>query len=213
MKGPRSGAIVAPVTEETPMKVRLAFALLGALALGACGKPPEGSVKFIGFTPNTALQLQKDKRGITTSCPRCNREIDAGAAVCPDKNCAVKMSWRSEYTCGSCNGTKRCNACFMMENELGKDKVAQCGNCKGVGYKTWVGKTVPCVNCKGEKKCPVCKGSNNCDYCEGAGKIAFDVLKTRVKKSGEEGTAPPPPPPPAPPAADPAAAPPEEKKP
>jgi hypothetical protein len=191
------------------MKVRLATALLGALALAACGKPPEGTVRFDGFTPNSALQ--KDRRVITTSCPRCSREIDPGTAVCPDKNCALKISWRGEYTCGFCNGSKRCNACFMMENELGKDKVAQCGNCDGVGYKTWVGKTVPCVNCKGEKKCPICKGTSNCDFCKGEGKLTKEDAFARVKKSGEEGAAPAPA---AAPAAAPApAAPPEEKKP
>jgi len=170
------------------MRMRDALALLSVAALAACGGKPAGLVKMMGLTPNTSLQ--KDTREIRCFCPSCGSQIEMGVKACPKgKVCGVPLSWKDDYSCGFCNGTGVCQACFLMEKEGGK-----CFNCKGKGYITYQGKTPPCPDCKGktEGKCTICKGSQKCDFCEGAQKISKDVIKERAKKpsEGEENVAP-----------------------
>lgn len=165
------------------MKLRSALAALGVAVLAGCGAgKPKGIVQFIGLTPNTALQKTKDKRDFRTFCPACHDPIEFGASQCPDvKVCKTRnIDWEGSYPCAYCNGEKTCTACRLLEQEGGK-----CLDCRGAGYLTFLGKTPTCPNCKGNGKCPICDGKNLCDYCKGEGKIAFDDLKSRVKKTGE----------------------------
>jgi hypothetical protein len=166
-----------------------AAAILAASLLAACGGGrQEGIVKFRGIPPQSALQLAKDVRQVTTQCPHCLRPTEVDTAVCPEKTCKGQIKWADSYTCGSCQGTGRCTACKMLEQKDGK-----CFNCDGSGVKVYLGKSPACPNCKGEKTCPICKGNGKCDSCQGTGKVSKDVVKDRAKKSmpaGEEAAAP-----------------------
>ncbi len=163
------------------MRLRYALVLLGAAALAACGGRPEGQVRFAGETPKVGTK--KDLRAIDASCPACDREVELGIDRCPDTKCGQKIRWSEDYACRYCGGSRKCQACIMMEQPDGK-----CYNCKGRGYLTYIGQSKPCPNCSAREKgkCPTCKGSTECDFCAGKGTVAISTLKERVRKPAPE---------------------------
>jgi hypothetical protein len=189
------------------------IAALSALllpALAACGSgKQQGTVHYRGTPPYSAAQKARDGRTLQTFCPKCELPLAFGEERCPQKPCKeIRIGWKEKYTCWTCDGSGRCQACLMREQKDGK-----CSNCQGTGILTFQGKTPECPDCKGKGKCAVCDGSQKCDYCEG-GKVAAEVVKQRSAKAGaaveEPADAPKPkgesaaPPAPAPPAPEPA---------
>jgi hypothetical protein len=172
------------------MRLKNVLVLLAAASLAACGGgKQEGLVSFKGQNPNTSLQ--KDNRSVSTHCPGCLRPIEIGTDRCPDKKgCDTRILWRDSYRCPSCQGSKACQACVMME-QLPDGK---CFNCKGSGNLVYFGKAPECASCKGKGACPICKGSKQCDDCQGVGKIPAETVKSRaaagLKASKEDDSAP-----------------------
>lgn len=162
------------------MRMQDALALLAVALLAACGRQPGAQVKMMGFTPHTGLQ--KDLREIRCFCALCGTQVEPGTERCPQKSCRAWIEWKPKYPCGYCNGTGKCAACYLMEKEGGK-----CANCKGTGYLAFRGRTLECPDCRGTKVCSICKGSQACDFCGGQKEVAFDVVKARGRKSGEDG--------------------------
>jgi hypothetical protein len=180
------------------------------LALAACGSgKQQGTVAYRGTPPYSAAQKAKDNRTIQTFCPKCKQPLDFGSERCSQKVCKeLRVGWRESYTCWTCDGSGRCQACVMREQRDGK-----CSNCKGSGILTFQGRTPECPDCKGKGTCALCGGTQKCDYCEGGGKVSADLVKQRAKRAGTEDEPAPTPKPepaaPAPPA--PAPPPPGEK--
>lgn len=150
------------------------------LSLAACGSgKQQGMVAYQGAPPYSAAQKAKDGRTIRTYCPNCKQPLDFGSERCGQKPCKeLRIGWKESYTCWSCDGSGRCQACVMREQRDGK-----CSNCKGTGILTFQGKTPDCPDCKGKKTCAICDGSMKCDYCTG-GKVTAEQIKARAAKSG-----------------------------
>jgi hypothetical protein len=150
------------------------------LTLAACGSgKQQGTVTYKGAPPYSAAQKANDKRTIKTYCPKCKSPLDFGSPKCTQKPCKeLQISWRESYTCWTCDGSGRCQACIMREQRDGK-----CSNCKGTGILTFQGKTPECPDCKGKGTCAVCNGTQKCDYCEG-GKVPAELVKKRAVSSG-----------------------------
>ena len=159
------------------MKLKHAAVLLAASFLAACGGgKPEGVVTFVGFAPVTAND--KDVRAVETRCPKCREPIAVDTVKHKEKkSCNVDMVWAKDYRCPSCQGSKICAACTVMEQTKG-----ECYNCRGEGVLIYAGKSPTCPNCKGSKLCPICKGSRKCDQCNGEGVLAKEVVKAKAAK-------------------------------
>lgn len=179
MKEGAAEDIVAAASEGDPMRMRDALVLVSIAVLAACGRQPGAQVKMMGFTPHTGLQ--KDQREIRCYCPLCGAQLEAGADRCPQKSCTAWVEWQPTYPCGYCGGTGNCAACVLMEKEEGK-----CLNCKGRGFLAYQGRTLECPDCRGTKVCSACKGSQKCDFCGGEKVLAFDVVKAKARRPGEE---------------------------
>lgn len=161
------------------MKLRLALAVLAVAVLGACSRQGDVAVVFKGHTPTNGKI--KDDRSIEFRCPACGKLLPSGSeTTCPDKKCGAKISWqREDRGCGYCNGSGKCTACVLMNQNKG-----ECYNCRGHGYLTIQGRTPECPSCKGKKTCPACKGSGKCDFCQ-EGKVSLNDLKSRMSKPSD----------------------------
>jgi hypothetical protein len=155
-----------------------------------CGGGSDAEVMFEGSTPITSSQIRDaegnvvDARHTVTVCPSCRKPVDVNTQYCPDvNNCGVEIAWDKPVPCAWCDASGNCHACFMMEQKDGN-----CANCEGAGVVAYLGKPMPCPNCKDgeEGKCPVCRGSQKCDMCGGDGQLSADELKKLNERAPKE---------------------------